>query len=151
MGSVWKYIFSLGEVMVLKLWTITISGESYLKFRILNLAPGNLKSENTERLHPGIFTVTSPHPAMLTKLCSRCSLWGPPQRPVLGTLPCFPADSDSKEYSCHVEDTLFHPWVRNTPWRRKWQPTPVFFPGGSHGQRSLAGYSPRGCKESDMT
>ena len=34
-------------------------------------------------------------------------------------------------------------------WRRKWQPTAVFLPGESHGQRSLVGYSPRGCKESD--
>ena len=36
-------------------------------------------------------------------------------------------------------------------WRRKWQPTPVFFPGESHGQRSLVGYSPWGCKESDTS
>ena len=36
-------------------------------------------------------------------------------------------------------------------WRRKWQPTPVFLPGESHGWRSLVGYSPRGCKVSDMT
>ena len=36
-----------------------------------------------------------------------------------------------------------------SPWRRKWQPTPVFFPGKSHGWRRLAGYSPRGLKESD--
>jgi len=36
-------------------------------------------------------------------------------------------------------------------WRRKWQPTPVFLPGKSHGQRSLVGYSPGGCKELDMT
>ena len=35
------------------------------------------------------------------------------------------------------------------PWRRAWQPTPVFLPGESHGQRSLAGYSPWGRKESD--
>ena len=34
-------------------------------------------------------------------------------------------------------------------WRRAWQPTPVFLPGESHGQRSLAGYSPLGHKESD--
>ena len=34
---------------------------------------------------------------------------------------------------------------------RAWQPTPVFLPGESHGQRSLVGYSPWGCKESDMT
>ena len=37
------------------------------------------------------------------------------------------------------------------PWRRAWQPTPVFLPGEFHGQRSLAGYSPWGHKESDMT
>ena len=36
-------------------------------------------------------------------------------------------------------------------WRRKWQPTPIFLPGESRGQRSLAGYSPRSHKESDMT
>ena len=41
-------------------------------------------------------------------------------------------------------------WVRKIPWA--WQPTPVFLPGESHGQRSLAGYSPNGgYKESDMT
>ena len=43
----------------------------------------------------------------------------------------------------------FNPWVRKIPWRRKWQPTPVFFPGISHGQMSLVAYSPCGCKESD--
>jgi len=37
------------------------------------------------------------------------------------------------------------------PWRRKWQPTPVLLPGKFHGLRSLVGYSPWGCKESDMT
>ena len=43
------------------------------------------------------------------------------------------------------------PWVRKIPWRRAWQPTPVFLLGESHGQRSLAGYSSWGHKESDMT
>ena len=37
------------------------------------------------------------------------------------------------------------------PWRRTWQPTPVFLPGESHGQRSLAGYGPEGCRESNKT
>ena len=46
---------------------------------------------------------------------------------------------------------MFDPWVGKVPWRRKWQPTPVFLPGEPHGQRSVVGYSPRGCKESDMT
>ena len=38
------------------------------------------------------------------------------------------------------------PWVEEIPRRRKWQPTPVFLPGKSHGQRSLTGYSPWGHK-----
>ena len=45
----------------------------------------------------------------------------------------------------------FDPWVGKIPWRKKWQSTPVFLPGESHGQRSLAGYSPWGHKDSDMT
>ena len=40
----------------------------------------------------------------------------------------------------------FDPWVRKIPWKRKWQPIPVFLPGESHGQRSLVSYSPWGCK-----
>ena len=42
-------------------------------------------------------------------------------------------------------------WVRKIPWKRTWQPTPVFLIGESHGQRSLVGYSPQGRKELDMT
>ena len=42
-------------------------------------------------------------------------------------------------------------WVGKIPWRREWQPTPVFLPGELHGQRNLVGYSPWGRKESDMT
>ena len=45
----------------------------------------------------------------------------------------------------------FNPWVGKIPWRRKWQATPVFLPGESHGQRSLGGYSPWGRTESDLT
>ena len=44
-----------------------------------------------------------------------------------------------------------HPSVRKITWRRKWQPTPVFLLGKSHGQRSLEGYSPSSCKKSDTT
>ena len=46
---------------------------------------------------------------------------------------------------------MFNPGMGRIPWRRKWQPTPVFLPGESHRQRSLAGYSPWSCKESDTT
>ena len=46
---------------------------------------------------------------------------------------------------------VFDSWVRKTPWRKKWQPTPVFLPKKSQGQRSLAGYSAWGHKESGTT
>ena len=42
-------------------------------------------------------------------------------------------------------------WFRKIPWRRKWQPTLLFLPGKSHEHTSLAGYSPWGRKDSDMT
>ena len=45
----------------------------------------------------------------------------------------------------------FDPWVGKCPWRRKRQPTPLFLPGESLGQRSLMGYNPWGPKESAMT
>ena len=48
-----------------------------------------------------------------------------------------------------VQETKIDPWVGKMPWRREWQPTPVFLPGESHGQRNLASYSRRGLKESD--
>ena len=57
----------------------------------------------------------------------------------------------SKESTCQCKRRGFDPWVGKIPWRRKWQLTTVFLPGKFHGQRSLAGYSPRGHKESDMT
>ena len=46
-----------------------------------------------------------------------------------------------------MRETGFDSWVRKIPWRRKWQSTPVFLPGESHGQRSLVGFSPLGHKE----
>ena len=59
------------------------------------------------------------------------------------------SSSSSQHRRCvrHGFDAL----VGKIPWRRSWQPTPVFLPGESHCQRSLAGYSPWGRKESDTT
>ena len=50
-----------------------------------------------------------------------------------------------------LRDMGFDPWVMKIPWRRKWQFTPVFLPRKFHGQRSLAGDSPWGCKETEVT
>ena len=61
---------------------------------------------------------------------------------------------DGKEPACQCGNRrrhTFDPWVREVPWRRTWLPAPVFLPGGLYGQRSLAGYSPWGHKELDMT
>ena len=78
--------------------------------------------------------------------------WGRPASEVLLGLPRpgllvaqlvknLPAVQETQVPSLGGEDAL----------KRKWQPTPVFLPGKSHGQRSLVGYSPWSCKESDIT
>ena len=51
-----------------------------------------------------------------------------------------------KESACQCRTYRFDLWVGKIPWRRKWQPTPVFLPGKPHQQRSLVDYSSRGCK-----
>ena len=72
----------------------------------------------------------------------------------MGSVSCFidiyvcsmlPRWCSGKESTCQFRRCrrpVFHPWVRKIPWRRKWQSTPVFLPGKSHGQRNLAAYHP---------
>ena len=65
----------------------------------------------------------------------------------------FPSSASSKEFACQCrrrKRCRFDPWVGKSPWRRKWHSIPKVLLGKSHGQRSLAGYSPWGCKESNM-
>ena len=69
----------------------------------------------------------------------------------LAQLVGFPGGSMVKNLPGNAGNARKDPWVRKIPWRRKWHPTPVFLPGKSHGQRSLVGYNPWVCKESDMT
>ena len=58
-----------------------------------------------------------------------------------------PCEAQWKEPACQCRRLGSIPGSgKIDPWRRKWQPTPIFLPGKSHGQRSLAGYSPWGCK-----
>ena len=56
----------------------------------------------------------------------------------------FPGGSVVKNSPANTGNAGSKPWVGTTPWRRKWQHTPVFLPGKSYGWRSLAGNSPRG-------
>ena len=60
-----------------------------------------------------------------------------------------PGGSSGEEPTCQCrrhKRCWFSPWVGKIPCRRAWPPTPVFLPGESHGQRSLEGYSPGGCR-----
>ena len=56
----------------------------------------------------------------------------------------FPGGSAAKNLHANAGRCRFGPWVQKIPWRRKWQPTPIFLPGKFHGRRSLEGYSPWG-------
>ena len=58
----------------------------------------------------------------------------------------FPGVSEAKESAFNAEDPDLTPGMGRFPWRREWLPTLVFLLGKSHGQRSLAGYSPWGHK-----
>ena len=80
--------------------------------------------------------ISIPHPQLLQRGTRHCGL---------------PRWFSGKELAWQCRRHRFDPWIRKIPWRMKWQPTPVFLPGKSHGQRSLMGYSPWGRMESDMT
>ena len=60
---------------------------------------------------------------------------------------------NGKKSPCNAGDERhgFNPWVRKMPWRRAWQPTPVFLPRELHGQRKLMGYRPWGHKVGTRT
>ena len=104
---------------------------SYKKYTLKD----NSKSLNYHFLHSGSFEVLFLFPTMI---CTFLYLIA--SSLVAQKLKCLPA----------MRETQGRSLVRKIPWRRKWQPTPVFLPGEeSHGQRSLVGYSPQGHKESD--
>ena len=85
---------------------------------------------------------------------SRPHTQGPQLYGHLMTVLDFPGGASGKEPTCQCRKHkrhMFSPWVGKIPWRRAWQPMPIFLPGESHGQGSLEGYSPWSHKESDTT
>ena len=106
-------------------------------------------------------------PGPLSMGCSRQEYWSGLTFPPSGDLPDsgieplspwnytflsrWHGDASGEESACECKRHMFNPWVRKIPWNKKWKPIPVFLLGGFHGQRSLAGYSPWGHKELDMT
>ena len=117
--------------------------------KVLVLKPGGTRpkknqcfslSPKTRKYHLPSSTVKPSYSAFLFYSGPQLIRWGPP---TLGRE--FPRWLSDKESACQYRRQGFDPW------RRKWQSTPVFLPGESHGQKGLVGYSPWGCKESDMT
>ena len=117
--------------------------------KVLVQKPGGTRPKKNQYFSPSPKTKKDHLPSSTAKLSYLGLLfysglqlirWGPP---TLGR--AFPRWLSDKESACQCRRWGFDPW------RRKWQSTPVFLPGESHGQRGLVGYSPWGCKESDMT
>ena len=71
-------------------------------------------------------------------------LWESIRKSVVANHLGFPGGTnDKRPCQCRrAKRRGFDPWVGKIPWRRAWQPTPVFWPGESPGQRSLVGYDP---------
>ena len=142
-----EYLFSADILRTVILVPIT----NLFSFLIFLLAYSHLQLLlHNEANQPHAYT----HPSVLD-LFPRTPP-SPPQRAELSSLSYvgFPGGEDGKESTCQCKRSKrrrFNSWVGKISWRRNWQPTPVFLPGEFHGQRSLAGYSPWGCKESDTT
>ena len=118
--------------MVLLLWPINVN----ILFKIFVYSVNG-----TTSLYLGFIVLTLP--ALVLVSCD-----------IYKSIRGLPTWLSGKESACQCRRLKrhgFHTWVGKIPWRRAWQPTPVFLPGESHGQRSLVGYSPWSHKELDMT
>ena len=101
-----------------------------------------------------LFTVQEPFDFCFVFFCGTSQLVGPyfsDLRDWTQAMAVNSDGSDDKESACNGGDLGLIPGSGRSPGEENWQPTPVFLPGESHGQRSLAGCSPWGRKESDMT
>ena len=98
--------------------------------------------------HGGLLGPIGPGPLALLHDCRPSGLFCSPRITLFYTFFGLSWWFRWKRICLHFRRPEFDPWVRKIPWRREWQPTPVFLPGELHGQRSLVGYISWGCKES---
>ena len=104
---------------------------------------GKLRTYRNGWSKPNLMTMNWNH------LLAQCLLFQCPQYPWE-----LPQGCSGKEFTCQCrrcKRRKVNPWIGEIPWSRQWQPTPESRLEKFHGQRSLAGYGPWGCKESDMT
>ena len=112
--------------------------------------PGNTSS-GEHRECTGAFCLKKSGGTMISRRCLWSQGW---HLAVRSEAFLRPGGASGEELTCKCrrhKRCRFDPWVGKIPWRRTRQPTPVFLPGEPRGQRSLVGYSPRGCKELDRT
>ena len=114
-----------------------------------------LQSMGSQRVgHDCATELTAKFEEPLTLRRSHFSGEGGHRNKSLKTLGRFPGGASGEEPTRQrrrCKRLWLDPWVGKIPWRRAWQPTAVFLPGESHGQRNLAGSSPQGHRELDET
>ena len=138
-----------------KTWVMTISETSVSHRRLIEARATH--QITCQKLHPSL---CKKHPAVDTGRSLKeghvegqrqeWGLWFNHQWGIKG-LPRWCSDEGPTCQCQRHKRHGFHPWVRKIPWRRKRQPTPVLLPKEFHELRILAGYSPWGCKGSDVT
>ena len=113
----------------------------------LPVQPGHLTPLPLQWLLASKKKLGSQNPEAWASNLKACLIWGH-DCSTLGT----PTWHGGKESTCQCRRCKrCNPSVGKILWRRKWQPTPIFLPGKSYGQRSVAAYSPQGHKELEMT
>ena len=128
---------SMNDCFCLLLPCIYAPSFSYLT-RLANNLPKQWQIRKSENGHPLLSLDSSGSTAGILPFGSVCA-HGLPRCP------------SGKESACQGRRPGFNPWLGKTPWRRKWQLTPVSLPGKSHEQRSMVDHSPCGHRESDTT
>ena len=118
-------------------------------FKNLIPSPRTKNSPTTPQWYSGIFSHNFLYPSTQKMLFSLSFL--PPSQMTLYYTHYSSVFFYIEEHIGDARDAEFNPRVRKILWRRKWLPTPVFLPGESHGQRSLAGYSQSMGSQRDTT
>ena len=140
-----KSQFMLGNTWISRMHVDTFIFRKHLRARVWDCKTGEEAGSCSSCLRPSQDDNTK------TYLVSTCRSMIPPRVKTVSALSSISSGASGEERTCRCRRQELDPWARKVPWKRDWQPTPVLLPGEAHGQRSLAGYSPWGRKESDTT